>query len=38
MVAWVGFVPDLLLFAPTAGEDAAVCAMPGRDLRTSAVL
>lgn len=29
---------DPLLFGPTAGEDAAVGAVPGRDLCTSAVL
>lgn len=38
MIAWVGFIADLLLFGSTASEDAAVCPVPGGDLCTSAVL
>ena len=38
MIAWVGFIADLLLSGSTASEDAAVCPVPGGDLCTSAML
>lgn len=38
VTAWAGLSANLLPFASTASEDAAVGAVPGGDLRPSAVL